>query len=210
MGVRQGNFANAVTFDSTIAAAGKISTTDTTYYLDSYWYSVADLITGTTGADDGLKSDLAGGGEPPVVVDNVYPGLALATTDVFGGLWKPPVNFDPTKKVEFYIQLQFAGEAEANDAAAFALKYTNFTLGTTAISALPAGTTGVSNADTITCAGDEYDDIIQNVGPFAIAAGTFSAVGMLGWAFTATLAGFTGDLEVLVHGVEIQFARSYV
>jgi hypothetical protein len=174
------------------------------------WYSVADLITGTTGAADGLENDLTGGGKPPVVDDQIYPGLALATTDIWGGLWKPPVDFDATKAVNVYIQLQFADAATTSDSAAFALKYTNFTVGTTAISALPATTTGVTNAATVTCVANELDDVMQNVGPFAIAAATFTAVGMLGWSFTTTLVGFTDDTEVLVHGVEIQYSRTYV
>lgn len=215
MGIRQSEFDNAVTFDGgiavtgAVAATGKISTTDTTYYIDSIWYSVADLCTGTTGAADGLENDLTGGGKPPVLDDQIYPGLALATTDQWGALWKPPINIDVTKAINFYVQVQFADAATTSDALALALKYTNFTLGTTAISALPATTTGVTNAATVTCTANELDDVMQNIGPFAIAAGTFTAVGMLGWAFTTTLTAFTDDQEVMVHGVEIQFARTY-
>ena len=190
--------------------SGPLKVTGASGRLDSVWFPAIMLVGDTTGADGGLESALDGGGNPNMLVDNIYPGLALATTDVFGGLWKPPVTMDATKAIAFYLQVQFSDDAEANDAAAFALTYTNFTLGTTAISALPAGTDGVSNADAVTCAGDEYDDIIQNIGPFTIAAGTFTAVGMLGWAFTTTLTGFTDNAEVLVHGVEIQFSRDYV
>lgn len=151
--------------------------------------------------------------------DNQYMGMGAANAGVIGPApFVPPIDWDVSAATTFYIHATLADAVTTNDAIAFALAYDNLTdnittVGTdgTAISALPATTTGVTNAGTLTVDhASNWDDKLVTVGPFTIAAATFSSIPtLLAFGFTATLTTMSAN-EFLVYAIEMRYTRRFV